>query len=70
MGSKYVILFNPKIEGDARELEKRVKEAVAVLLPSNIKKDQQAVRMWRKKKDELKPRAKDPSQIRLCKILR
>ncbi len=69
MGCKYVILFEPKNENDIREGEKRT-NSVAILLPSNTKNDQQAIRRWRKKKDELEARAKEVHQIRLCRILR
>ena len=72
MGCKYVILYEPKIENDIREGEKKT-NAVAILLPSDTKNDQQAVRRWRKKRKELLPRVKKIHLIHLihlCKILR
>jgi len=70
MGCKYVILFDPVIK-DCKlyEGEKEIEKAVAILLPSKIKTDEQAVRKFRrmKVKNKLEQRAKE---IRLCKILR
>jgi hypothetical protein len=67
MSSKYVIVFEPTTD-KLCEGEKKIENAVAKLLDSKTKTDEQAVRKFKRIKKELKERA--THQIRLCKILK
>ncbi len=71
MGCKYVVLFEPKIkDGKLCEGEKEIEKAIAILFPSRIKTDPQAVRKFlRMRRKKLEQRA-EIHLIHLCKILR
>jgi len=69
MGCKYVVMFELENSTDIRNCEKAIKNAIAILLPSKIKKDEQAKRHFKKMEIVLRKRAKDITQIRMVKIV-
>jgi len=68
MSSKYVVIFDLVDKAEILyEGEKKIENAVALLLDSGTKTDEQAVRKFKEIEKNLRRRAKE---VRLCKILR